>query len=401
MKKSSIFYIALVCLCGSLFMSACKTKAPEKEEIELPALRASSIYRLDSVEFYINQYGTQHQAIAAEYFKKGEALADKNPQKATWNMKRAITLHPQLSYYKKLGEHLMKSRDYQGAQYLYNFLVSKSGNYNENGEYETYYLFEKPSEDEYYNWMLSGILADNHYSSYVVYQAYTDGINLVGLKNRLLKDERFKYNPADEAFKNFMFAFLSEEEQQNYCHDPANFQAFITRIPDSSNVFSIDQRTVSNFDYSRFYYEGEGEDNPLTYVESNFLKERKDEPEMWLTYNCTHRMKISNDVQAIIYAVDTSALACPREMRHIYHKLATYNNAGEVLDTKVVAWQAGNTMASMTYDNGKVTVNQFNRSWNKPYDKEDFDNELVKTEPAGETTYMITSDGKITEGSVQ
>jgi hypothetical protein len=159
----------------------------------------------------------------------------------------------------------------------------------------------------------------------------------------------------------------------------------------------IDQQTVSKFNYEGYRGEEYSEVPALHILEAGFFKEVREKQNEWLPYNCNHAIALNSQVYVLVYATDTSATACPKEMRHVLHTLATYTPEGKIIDTKVVAWQSGKDVGLMSYEYGTVTINTYKRTWKNPYNKREFDNEVVQTEATGQFHFVITADGKITE----
>ena len=110
---------------------------------------------------------------------------------------------------------------------------------------------------------------------------------------------------------------------------------------------------------------------------------------------------MNNSITAIVYSVDTSETACPKEMRHIYHRIVLYNDKGQIVDNKIIAFQSGEDLATATVNQSDVTVKFFKRKWRNPYKKNDFDNDLLVIEEAGSVTYKMNAEGKIIQQGTQ
>jgi len=398
MKNRSLFLLQLIGVSVAISITACKNKTREVEEVALTVIRPSQVYEADKVAEFIRAFGAENAITAEYYIKKSNKALDTDPQQAIWNLKRAITLHPKQEYYEKLGELLIKTGNYKEGKQLYSMVTEKQYIKNEQDKYESRYVFDKPSEDIYYNYLLCSVLSfENWFPAYLVFEARSKGYDVNKLKNRLLSDERYHYDTAGMEFKRIMLAFLSDEEVETYCDQPENFQKFLTHIDDTLSMFTIDQQSVSNFNYSGFSQELGEDSYSFQFLEMNFLKEKRENPDTWLVYNCNHTTRLNDQVYVVEYSLDTSAIACPKAMRHVTHILATYTPEGKVIDTKPVAWQSGTELASMSYDNGKITINSYKRTWKNEYNKWHFDNDIVRTEATGQSGFVISPDGKITE----
>lgn len=387
-----IFPVIIACA-----LASCST-TPEQVIVELPALRASSIFRDDSVYAYMTNATDQQKQIAESYFKKGIEAKETNPKKAIYFLKRSITLHPTGDAYRELGKLLMSAKIYDEAYMLYGFLSRKAYLAQKDTVVEKY-LFGEPDTDIHYEYLLAFTMNSNYLDGYILHDMKNTGIDMEKIKKRLLSDPRFTYDTTSASFKNFMFQFLSDEEIKQLMNSEGNFRNFLASIKDTSLNFSIEENAVSVFNYDRYNgdYEAEGLFVPDLYM--HYLVEKKENPNGWFEYNSNHVIPISKDVTAVIYAIDTSETACPREMRHVYHRLVTYGKGGRIIDSKIVAWQSGEEMATFRYfGNGNYfVVTPYTRTWKKPYEKMDFDNYIISTEPGKQLSYTIDESGKIIE----
>jgi hypothetical protein len=387
--------IFLVGIIAGLSVS-CEQKV-ETIVTEVPALSASSIYKADSVLQYKEKYGVSHSVMAESYLTKATEGSKEKIEKAIYCLKRAITLDPQLESYKKLGKLLETAKSYDEMFKVYDFVTSTI--YLQNKP-DVHYVFGMPDEDMFYETLVSEYLANKSISAYSIYKANdTQKIQMSNLKKRLQSEPRINMDTASIEWKNLMLQFLSPEEAKDYVQNENVFGFLRKSILDSSSVFSIDENKVQDFNYreseEREYEDMDYGGNQLATFYSNFLVEKKAQANYWYNYNFTHKIKISDDINAIIYSIDTSALACPKSMRHIYHHLVTYNKKGEIIDNKVIATQAGEKLSTLKFVENKFVISNYKRTWKKPYNKNDFDNYLVNTEAMGEESYEIGSDGKI------
>lgn len=389
MKQVSI--IMFLCLLAGMCGKQVKT-----EILELPSINPSCIYYFDSVSAFTRNKWEQNERIADSYFTKGEKLENENPDKAIWHYKRAITLNPLPDYYRALGQALVKNKTYTEAARLYHLLTQTHYIKDSHGERYEYAFGSRPSEEDYYNRMLTQMLAFDCLSGYEVSEAHEAGIDVNKLKDRLLADERISYDTASIAYKNFLNLFLTEEEIAAYTAKPENFRTFINGIKDTGSVYEITTRSVADFDY-RTMEEYEMDGPLLSVLEMNFLKQKQDFPAAWFNYNTRHAGRISDSVCYVIYAIDTSGIACPRAMRHICYTLVTYTSAGKIIDAKSIAWQSGESLAEASVQGDKVKVRTYKRKWRTAYNKTDYDNEITGTEPAGILELVVQSNGVINE----
>jgi hypothetical protein len=389
MKQVStiVFLCLLVSMCG---------KQVKTEVVELPSINPSNIYDFDSVSAFAKSRWEQNARIARAYFNRGEKLEGENLAKAIWHYHRAITLNPLPEYYHMLGQVLIKNKAYNEAAKLYYFLTQTHYVKDSHGERYEYAFGTRPSEEDYYNRMLTQMLAFDFLSGYDVSEANEAGINVNRLKEKLLADERISYDTASIAYKNFLNLFLSEEEIAAYTSNPANFRTFINGIKDTGSVYELPARSLADFNYSTLeQYEAEGP--ILGVLEMNFLKQKQDFPAEWFNYNTCHAGRISDSVYYVVYAIDSSSIACPRIMRHVYYTLATYSATGKVIDAKSIAWQSGEALAEASVQNDKVKIRTYKRKWRTTYNKAGYDNEITSTESTGTIELVIQNNGVISE----
>ncbi len=389
MKKSvSLFFLL------TLVLSSCGSKEVVTEIVDVPALRASSVYDDDSVWQYLETYKEKYKELSESYYKKSVEIQDKDSDKAIYFCKRAITLHPTLELYNALGTLLVKAKQYDEAHELYQFIVDK---HYLSSTQDNIYVFSEPSEDMRYESIALNFLRFGYVYGYDVYQYREAGLDVKKLGNRLLRDDRLKIDTTLEQYKNFKILFMTEEEIEEYKYSEQVFNGFLESITDTSSTFEINAKQVQTFKYSsREYADEMYEDNSDARVfYLNFLQEKKENPNGWYDYNYNHIYAVYPNINAIVYAIDTSATACPIEMRHIYHRLVLYNEKGEVLDHKIIAYQSGEDLATAIVNQGDIAVKFYKRKWRNPYNKKDFDNDLLSVEEAGSIYYKINAQGKI------
>jgi hypothetical protein len=386
--KFSLFIIIL-------FFSFCKSQT-EIEEIDIPALRVSSIYNFDSVNNFKIIHAEQFKSLADEYLNKGINQEDVNLKKAIWNVKRAITLFPNYENYIKLGELLMKDKQFQEAANLYEFIVFKCSR-KQNDEWIENYVFEAPNESLFTEYFVANFLASYFVDFQISYMCEEAGFKLANIKERFFNDKRIVFDTASNDYKNMLLCFLSEEELENYAKNPSNFVKFLDEIKSNTSQFEINKYQVSNFNYEDYNGRNWNEGLNLVSMQAMFLNEKKDNPNNSVSYNCLNKCYINDSVIVIHYSVDTSENACPKEMRHIYHVLATYSKNGNVIDYKVVAAQSGEYLSIFSFNNGIINCNEYKRTWKEVYYKFDFNNELLKTDFVKEKVFKINELGKFME----
>lgn len=387
-------YFLLLATLSLLF--ACTEVKVEQIVTEVPVLRASDIYNSDSVYAYMNKYKEEHKQIADSYFEKGKK-EELNPEKAVYFFKRAITLHPTLEGYKALAKALEKVGKYEEMNRLY-YIIANTQNVNPETK-SSIYLFEQPNEELMYEEIIGHFLAYGKIYADDIYSHEDNGFDRSKLKSKLLADKRIKLDTTTAFYKNLMLQFEPYDQLELYSKKPAVFKDFLATIPDSSANFEIDEHSVQEFHYEDFngINYNDGPELSFSNVYVHYLKEATDNSRRH-DYNFNHIIRIGPAIVAVVYAIDTSSMACPKDMRHIYHQLVTYdNNTTNIIDSKIVALQSGTQLETARFKNKRVTVSTFERIWKKPYDKDDYDNDLLKMERKGERIYEIMPDGMIKE----
>ncbi len=369
--------------------------ASQNEQQEIVALRASQIYRSDTVRGYLISIGDACKGLAQDYLKKGEDLEDKDIKQAIWNIKRSITLYPNLNAYKKLGSLLMKDKQYEEANGLYYLLANKQSYYR-NGISTDSYLFEAPDEELIIEYLVSNALYQNVLPWEINQLVEACGLKTNDIKSKFFSDERINYDTSSTAFKNYQYRFLNDDEKANYGNDPVNFENMIARLSMKSE-YSYEPNRMAEFKYDAFNGRNWTDDLDLTSIESAFLKEEREKMISYVKYNFIDYYKLNDSITVLHYSVDSSAIACPKEMRHIYHGLACYNKKAEIVDYKVVGVQSGNDLISFSLNNSLITCKKYNRKWKKEYHMNDFLNELLSTDFVIEETFKINQQGKFEE----
>lgn len=358
-------------------------------------MRASNIYFADSVKEYINQYENTNKDIANSYILKAKETENQNIDKAVYYAKRAVSLNPTYNNYLLLADYLKKKENYQELIQLYVLLTDKNRKTETKNEYD--YLFSKPNEDVIYQSIVAYINAYNSVYSDAYYYAEELGIDIKQFKERLKNDPSIKMDKSSEAFQLVLLQFVPYDELAQYAQQKNVFADFLKKIPERKMNFTIDEQTIAEFDY----FEGRNFDEmiiPISAIDQYYLEEKQTMPNNWYTFNYLYKYTLAPEIVALEYAIDSSETACPKEMRHIYRKIVTYNtNTLKIIDSKLIAYQSGNELATASAENDVITITIQKRAFKKPYDKSDFDNELIGSEKVSQVQYRLSKEGKFIE----
>lgn len=386
--KNSISIIAV------LFIFSCTQKV-NTEYIDVVAMRASNIYFADSVKEYINKYENSNKDIANSYILKAKETENQNIDKAVYYAKRAVSLNPTYDNYLLLADYLKKKENYQELIQLYALLTDKNIKTETKNEYD--YLFSKPNEDVIYQSIVAYINAYNSVFSDTYYYAEELGIDIKQFKERLKNDPSIKMDKSSEAFQLVLLQFVPYDELAQYAQQKNVFADFLKKIPERKINFTIDEQTISEFDY----FESRNFDEmsiPISAIDQYYLEEKQTTPNNWYSFNYLYKYTLAPEIIALEYAIDSSETACPKEMRHIYRKIVTYNtNTLKIIDSKLIAYQSGNELATASAENDLITITIQKRAFKKPYDKSDFDNELIGSEKISQVQYRLSKEGKFIE----
>src|SRR5688572_8904367 len=299
---------------------------PETVFVEVETLRPSSIYNEEAVYWYNQNHKNDYAEMAASYLKKAKELEAQNLHKAIYNAKRAITLQPNEAHFRYLASLLNKAGQYRELEQVYSLLALQSyidtdGLADQQGGNKHIYLFGQPDEDTFYEYLAASFLAYNYLEPGFTNSANELGLSNSSLKSRFLADSRIKLVPGTTAYKELMLVLMTDEEIEAYKQSEENFRNLLATIKDSASTFNIDEKEVQAFDYQSID-EGEGTIEVSDFF-VHYLEEKQQNPNNWYTFNVTHKVRLSDSVLAVVYAIDTSAQGCPANMRHIYHKLVT------------------------------------------------------------------------------
>ncbi|MBC7488246.1 MAG: hypothetical protein H7282_16010 [Cytophagaceae bacterium] len=376
----------------SLILFSCGTKEVVTEIVEVPAIRASYIYRADSVLSYAEINKENHKGLSDSYEQKSLSAQSTDMDKAIYYCKRAITLHPTFELYNTLGSLLQKGKYYGEAHDLYFFLVNK---HYVATKQESIYVFQEPTDEMRYELIALSFLKYGYIDNYAIYEYKEDGHDIKKLEGRLLADGRLKIDTTLNQFNNFKLMFMTDAEIDEYKNSEQVFNGFLNSVTDTSSIFEINAKQVQNFKYNNRESDEMGEEWTMNDFYQNFLIEKKENPESWFRYNFNHVYSLNNSITVLVYSVDTSETGCPKEMRHIYHRIVLYNNTAHVIDNKIIAFQSGEDLATATVTQSDITVKFFKRKWRNSYQKKDFDNDLLSVEEAGSVSYKMNAEGKI------
>ncbi len=390
----NIFKKITICILV-LFCFSCKQKIITEVK-EVNALPASAIFNDDSVYNFNEKYKNLNKEIAISYIKQIDDYKKNNSDKAIYCAKRAITLMPSLENYKILADLYGKYEKYEEQSAVYNF-IAYQGYFGINSNYSSRYLFGKPSEDLIYESIVSTILSKQGLVE-IYYTLHDElGFDINKIKERLIKDERIKLDRESDAFRHILLQLLPFEAIANYSKKPEIFSQFLNSIKDTNSFFTINEDEIRQFYYNSFF-DGEGpEEISFNNFSNYYTYEKITDSTKYITYNMNRGFKLNSNITVLEYSVDTSEIACPKEMRHIYHRIITFDSDTKMIDSKVIAFQNGEEMATVIFKKNKYIMTLNKRIFKKPYVKNDFDNDLLKIQKIKDASFAIRENGAIEE----
>lgn len=355
--------------------TACTTKVKKQEVVYTYALKDSEIFNWNKVQSFENdaknfglKEGFSTVDLANQFEYKGDSLEKLDVSKTLYLFKRALSVNPTEARYTKLAEYSMEQKNYRLAFQCYSLLE----NYN--------------SKYKYQKILVSLISSDSNYEmDYSFSELEQDS---TGMLKRLLDDELIKKDTTIlNPLKNFeTFLKLDSDSVKK-------FNIFCAAFKDTSSNITVSEKDLLNFRYNTFMGEGPNYSLENPYLYKKFILENKEVK--FFEINFKNNFKINDSVIAVIYKVDTSETACPREFRHIYHRIMTYTKDGKLLGNKILASQSGEQLGSYTINNKVIKVNNYKRVWRNGYQKSNFDNVLIRTEKIDDKKYMIEENGNI------
>jgi hypothetical protein len=368
MKKLYYLIFAII------FIVSCKSEI-EKVEVEVPAIRASKLFDADSVYSYMIQNGDKYQHLAHSYLNK--AKEEKDPEKAVWYFKRAISLYPQVDSYRELGALCLKNKKYQDAYDCYR-LITHEAYLTIKGDYNGVHIFGKPSQEDFENYIISGYNSTTFYQdlSGLIYNSLENGADKKQLEQFVFSNSGIDFLTQPKLKKHIELIFLEEEELQKYTENIENFRTYIADFKNLDEPYLLNFEDIQKFEYQAYQQEEGSEEVDLGYLESNFLPQRKENPNSYLKYNKVAKLVFPDSSILAIYSLDSSDYGIEKQKRNISFYAVIYSAAGQIIDYKKIAWQENKTSATLSYSNSSFEISIFNRIWEKKEEVLSRDNEL-------------------------
>jgi hypothetical protein len=367
MKKLIYLIGFIICI------SACESKT-EIEEIEVPAIRASKLFYADSVYSYMIKNGDNYQHLSHSYLNK--AKQEKDPEKAIWFFKRAISLYPQVDSYRELGTLCLKNKKFEDAFSCFNLIVEQAY-IKSDGDYKSMHIFGKPNSEDFENFIISCIYTNSFYEDLegLIYRAIENGADREQLKSFIYEDSRINLISKPQLKKQLDLVFMDEVELGKYTEKLENFHTFISDFKTLDEPFIVNFEDIQKFAYTKYQIE-EYDGVDLTNLESNFLPQKKNNPDSYLKYNKIGKFLLPDSNIIAIYKTDDSEYGIEKQKRNIAYFAAIYSPLGQLTDYKKIAWQESKTSATLNCSNYEFEISIFNRIWEKKEEVLSSDNEL-------------------------
>lgn len=364
-----IIYLGLI-----LFLFACKSET-EIIEIEVPAIRASKLFFADSVQSYMLRHGDQYQHFSHSYLKK--ALTEKDPEKAIWFYKRAISLYPQVDTYRELGKLCLSIKKYEEAMDCYGFICQHHFIKTNDG-HNWGFLFGNPTIEDYENYIISNYHSrhNNGDLPYLIGEVLQVGANKNEIKSFVFKEFAAQIESNLELKKIIQIVFMDEDELKEYTTKQENFTLFLDEFKPIIESYVVEIKDLSKFDYKDYQNEFEESKSQLLYLESNFFPQKKEKPDAYLRYNKLVKNILPDSNILVIYKTDDSNFGIEVNKRQIGIFGAIYDRTGKVLDFRKIGWQENKTCAGLRISGQEIESHIYKRNWLKNEEILSLDNEL-------------------------
>lgn len=379
----------------ALLVIPCLILAGCREEInmipvEIDALRASSLYHLDSVYNFLSTVTDKHKEIAENFQKRANDVLKSDSVRAIYLLKRAASLYPTEENYQLLGGLLKATGKYKEAADVYSFLMKRKYDHKITSD-TGIFIFSKPSPDTWYNYISTEIASSKFADPFLFYDAKENGIDIQYLRKKLEEDRHLGLDRSSAEYKNILVSFWTEDEITRYRTSKEAFEVFLRSAKDTLKTFSIPAAKVADFDFDK-YVDFQLEALSLTDFNRHFLEESAKE-DYYGQFNLGHAFNTPDGLHAVTYALDNSASGCIKELRNIKHKLVIYDRKGNPQESLVIASQNADTLVTCDINFPRIEIKYYLRKWKEPVTEGQIENEIL-----GET-YLMTEKYEYRDGS--
>lgn len=358
--------LSLCCLL--LVFLACKPKE-RTVEVTVPGLPVYALYEADTVVGFLGTVDEDGRKLSTSYLGKARDIKEKNREMATYYYKRSLSVYPEYDVYLEFRKHLEEAGNYRELDKLYGLLFATK--YIDN---EHKYILKTPDFQLLIDYAVNFTQLGDIYYDELLWHADKLGFEKKKVREALLKDGRIPYEKNSQAFRLLEMNFMEEEEYEAYMKSDEFREFFIHSFEAVTDKWIIDEAKVAEFSYNseENYYEGEG----LRY-RANFFDVLPCTEEGDFLYNLGCRLLLNSRDIAVIYSVDASATACPKDMRFVTHYIAFYDSNHVFQSCYPVAWQNDTALVTAELNGREVTQEVYKRTWEKPFNRKEFDNRLL------------------------
>lgn len=378
----------LICVMATLVIISSCNQPPKVEYIEVDALPVMDIYSAYRVNPYLEKHGKAHETQAKWYVGQAKQLKSTNPNKAIWNIKRAITLYPNARYYGLLAELLYVQNSFRELSDCYELIQNMS---TEKGGKQ--HDFSPLSETDLCDYVVYSFKGSGYYPFQLYSFIESNGYDYKAFREKLSAYEALQTQVNSAEFKSFISSLLSEEELKNLEKSPEVFRFLLAKC-NEVNQINESKHSIALFNFNNSTMMDES-DNPLEYMCYNFLKERA-EATHWCRIEPKDYVVLADSNILLHYVVDTSMTGVTLDRRNIYHVLATFTLQGKPIDYLIAGKQIGDELELFDYSNQTLTVNRYKRVWRFADDYSRYDNEVTNELNMGTVSYSLGTDAKFT-----
>ncbi len=382
MKANPFLFLSFILATG-LYSCKLPSNAPDYALDGVVKMKASNIFRKDSVLAFIYKNGDINKPLADQYIQKAENLKKDDFQKTVYYYKRAITLLPDGKTYLLLGNALMEKGKYDEANEVFETAIN---------------LEPAQPVEQYIQMIKNNLFSSVDYSLYFLLDNYHKmNYDIATLQTEVIANEKIKSSLSPLRIKDFI-SIMNNIWLITPPYDETSGGSFVDFIKQFEPVAL--PFVCSKKELQRFVYDNNGdygEYDPTTDF-SRFSENSLFKTKYYCKTDFQYLVKQTNDLLALIQAADTSATGVPRDMRCVYHRLVVYGTDGNLIDDKIIGTQAGETLITYTiHPDLTISREAFVRKWKKPFVRYDIDNELLSTESTPVSQIKVTNEGKIVE----
>ena len=386
---SRLFLIPAVAFAAAVILSDCSS--PEAPPVKEPdKLRPSLIYNIDSVRSFVEEKKGV-DSTAAQQLAMSKELLPATPEKALYHIRNSISAKPTQKAYMELAAILSETRQFTEARSAYKVLTE---------------IFPGFDRKLYLEMLYVSLLDPADGSLFPFYDlALKEGVKKEEIRSFLLGDNRLESFRKSNKFPILLEYFpgpKDNDEKFSKYRFREEFEGIIswTMIKSDYQERSRLPMKIGLKELASFT----PEENARIWGYREFIPEYQEHHD-YIGFMPVLRIYIpsEDDLEAMLYAIDTSAYNARPEMKTIFYRLVTMSYKDEVISSRIIARQAGEDVSTVSIISPKegsyiFEVQHYKRKFKKPFNHKDNDNEVLETTPVEKEIITINEKGKIVSG---